>query len=287
MSIVAHKWTRMAMAGVVAVGMTREAAFAQDDIAAFGDALAATQADTTLLDDLENNVLAYARSLERKFEPHDASAEKFNSLMQHNSMSALQKTLNEFRSVELEPNHLPQVEVTGTLNFNTAVALMKVVPEAQFYDLLVPPPLGKYDHETLMGLTRFRMALKNLAPQPYIEALEQIATRFDEERSGYATLYEGSLASSFVECALNIQEDVLTPEAHRKEIDQVTAEPNYVSRLVPEGCYIYLNQISTEARKTAQLDFLHGAQVLDDKRAVWCHRQGAAGDFAPCLEQKL
>lgn len=291
MSILNKKWTRALMAGLVVTGMAREGAFAQDaDIPTLTppvDVLEEANRETTTVDNIKNNILLYARTKVTLQKTADPSARKIHETMLTNSMMALQRALLEYRSFEENPTRFPEVKVTGLFDLKTAQTLLPIAREMRLNEIFFSPPLDAYDADILTGLSIFRNALKRIAPQEYMTALESIAGEIDQMRIMAEERAQVGMVMEFKQCALALQDEIPTAAQLSQEIKRVSTELGYVSQYVSEGCYGYTKELLMQSLRTAQLDFLHESPVMAEDRSVWCHRDVIEFDGPICRELKL
>lgn len=277
------------MAGVVATGMTHNAAAQETPPATDYNVFDDINNDTTILDNIENNIAFYARSLTQTPHPGDAASKRIHDAMLSNSMTALQRSLRAYKETAFEPEKLPEITVTGLLDRGTAVFLLAIAPEIPLQTLMIPPAPENVADDTAAanGIDLLRNALKTLAPEAYIASLESITIRVDQQRAFYSDAAEGAIANLFSHCALSFQDEAFSPSFIKNEITQVNADHTYVTSLTPDICYSYLNQLSFSFRQIAQLSFLNAVPTVEDEKATWCNREKTVGDKNICLERNL
>lgn len=278
------------MAGAIATGMARET-FAQDDIPSLTphiDIIDEANQSTTIIDNIQENILLYARTQVAQQRTTEESARKTNEFMLKNSMTALQRALNEFRGGILEEiTSLPESPVTGALDAKTARALIANAREIRFYEVLFPPALNKYDADTFTGLAMMRDALKNLAPQEYILALESVTAEVDALRELAEDRAQVGMVMEFKQCALHYQQEIPTAKQLSTEIERVSTQEGYVSQFVSEDCYIYTKELPMAALRAAQLDFLNESPTISDDRTTWCYRSAPGFNGPTCAIRNL
>lgn len=289
MSTLNNIWTRLVMAGLIAAGLSREAA-AQDGIPTLTpniDIIEDTNNATSIIDNIENNILLHARTHARLQKHLDNPTRKTHENILFASMQALQRALSDFSAEPLGGTTYPDAAVTGTLDRATARALIAIGRDIRFYDIFFSPPLDKYDADTLTGLSTVRENLKKLAPDEYMTALQSIASEMDSLRELAEDRVQVGLVMEFKHCALAFQDEIPNRTQLSHEIEKVSSEDGYVSQYVSENCYIYTKELTMATLRAAQLDFLHQSPVTPADRAVWCHRDGMDFNGPKCLEHNL
>lgn len=289
MSTLINTWSRLIMAGVVAAGMTHNAAAQEIAQSPDYNPLDNINNDTSILDNIENNIAFYARSLTHAPQPDDAISKRVHVNMLRNSMTALQRSLSAYKDTALEPGKLPDIKVTGVLDRGTAEFLLAIAPEIPLHNLMLPPTPGDTAEDTMTakGIALLRDTLKTLAPAAYIASLESYTVRIEQQRAFYSDAAEGAIANLFSHCALTFQDQSFTASFIKNEITQVNADHTYVTSLTPDICYNYLNQLSFSFRQMAQLSFLNAVPTVADEKSTWCNREKTVGDKTICLERNL